>query len=408
MQLIDGEILRGDASHKEALRVIIHEARKNSSDSASTAIRPINGLYTIGNQYEQIIFQRPMATSSLSELKDDIGLLLHRYQTHNFMPPKLFSTDECCDDRNLIGGIFEEYFPTEQAQESDTSEISAMPPLPLLTFPDEFSAKYIMANNTQVVMLACECLRDNAKLFPDKDFPVLGLDIEWNPSFMPHSSGVPATLQLSAHNGACFLFHLKPNKKSPSGNMPSALRTLLTISGIHFVGVHIKGDLKLLRDAYDVDIPNNKVHDIRVTATERKVKFDGGSLQAMTEQFLGKHLPKPALTRLSDWERQLTSDQIRYACLDAYASILCFDFVVRNGDPGCASDNLTALAFGTTALLYSMGKTQTVATGIIENLEAHASQTSIGTSTAAVERFLKSEPLCLYCSYIYRTLGFQP
>eukprot|EP00903_Cladosiphon_okamuranus_P017827 g16406.t1 len=84
MQRWDGQILGGDASFKFA-KVIRLGATKGGERA-----RPVYGIFTVFNEYEQVVFQKPMKTNALSELMEDLKTLLYgRYIPNGFKLPVL-------------------------------------------------------------------------------------------------------------------------------------------------------------------------------------------------------------------------------------------------------------------------------------------------------------------------------
>jgi hypothetical protein len=91
-------------------------------------------------------------------------------------------------------------------------------------------------------------------------------------------------------------------------------------------GFNVRGDArKLVRD---YGLAPARVIELSALAKER---FEGGcpsapswSLARLCEHVLGKTLPKDK-TRMSNWEREtLSEDQIKYAAMDAWASLLVY------------------------------------------------------------------------------------
>ncbi|CBJ26286.1 expressed unknown protein [Ectocarpus siliculosus] len=103
MQRWDGEVLGGDASFKFA-KIIRLGARAGEERS-----RPVYGLFTVFNEYEQVVWQRPMKTGALSELVEELKLFFMRFVRNGFKVPTLWNTDDCCDDRQLLQRVFREF-----------------------------------------------------------------------------------------------------------------------------------------------------------------------------------------------------------------------------------------------------------------------------------------------------------
>lgn len=330
-------------------------------------------MYTIKNEYEQILLQRAMRTSAFTELSDDLALLVHRFDSHGFSLPHLFYTDNCCEDRKLItsilhGGIRNEVTTIRESE------------LPNIDFPEGKEPIYINVKKSspEVLQIACQRLRNSGENNTINQVVVLGLDIEWNCSFFG-TDNRPATVQLSAMDGTTFLFHLKADKHS-GPIMPPSLRSLLQCSEIHLTGANIKGDMTRLKNTFDLEISSDRVHDIWLTAQNRKVHCPGKSLKDIVAQCLGKNIVKASSLRLSDWHQPLSQEQIKYASLDAFASILCYKFIMTHGDASFDTPTLSSFLPGTRVILYSKGQRgQAVASGEIVDPHAYAAYSAPGT-----------------------------
>ncbi|CAN0562550.1 unnamed protein product, partial [Ectocarpus sp. 12 AP-2014] len=105
-QLVVGVILAEDASFKYA-KVI-----RLTSGNQSKTNKPIQGIFTILNEYEQyrwVVFQKAMKTASVHELKSDLkNLFINRYLGHGFKLPVLLFSDVCCEDRGMHIDMFRE------------------------------------------------------------------------------------------------------------------------------------------------------------------------------------------------------------------------------------------------------------------------------------------------------------
>ncbi|CAM9700371.1 unnamed protein product, partial [Ectocarpus fasciculatus] len=102
-QLVDGSLLAGDASFKYA-KVI-----RLSTGADGTRARPVHGIFTIMNEYDQVVFSKAMTTASVHDLKNDLKMMfVKRFLGHGFKLPVVFYSDECCEDRQLLYTMFKE------------------------------------------------------------------------------------------------------------------------------------------------------------------------------------------------------------------------------------------------------------------------------------------------------------
>ncbi|KAI9103905.1 hypothetical protein DFS34DRAFT_646003 [Phlyctochytrium arcticum] len=290
-------------------------------------------LYTINNEYAQVVAQMVMFTQSISDLSDRMLLLALRYR-------KTF--EEVLEDM----GYRSPALPAAAAGRITEVEDEQQQELRQLQFPMDKRPKLVDAASDAGIRL------------------VLGLDAEWSCALIKGATNIVATIQLSAADGTLYLFHIRKNKRQQKITLPSDLTKLLEVEPIKFVGVHIKADITRISRAYNVEIPEQRVCELIHFARQRKLGIAGRSLAAMVQQMLGKTLDKDPKLRLSDWERpELTRAQVQYACLDAYAGILCFMYVVENGD--AIFDSAGAVKLGGMLNMYSKGRVEAVATGSI-------------------------------------------
>ncbi|KAL6587487.1 hypothetical protein OROMI_000465 [Orobanche minor] len=150
---------------------------------------------------------------------------------------------------------------------------------------------------------------------PD-DLLVFGLDIEWRPNFTPNSQNPVATLQICI-NERCLVFQLIHARY-----IPDSLLDFLSDDRNTFVGVGVKSDLEKLQRDYGFGSSVRAVDLGRVAADcygRKEMKTLG--LKDLARAVLGKEMEKPHRVTMSAWDdRRLTSDQVKYACLDAFVS----------------------------------------------------------------------------------------
>ncbi|CAM9778770.1 unnamed protein product, partial [Pylaiella littoralis] len=120
IQRWDGEILGGDASFKFAKIVRL------GATPGGERTRPVYGIFTVFNEDEQVVFQRPMKTNSLSELVDDLKLFFFgRLVRNGFRLPVLWNTDDCCADRCMLQRMSRELEEATGASSYLGDELSA-------------------------------------------------------------------------------------------------------------------------------------------------------------------------------------------------------------------------------------------------------------------------------------------
>ncbi|KAL6540707.1 hypothetical protein OROMI_024590 [Orobanche minor] len=145
---------------------------------------------------------------------------------------------------------------------------------------------------------------------------IVGLDVEWRPSFKRNTHNPAATLQLCV-GGRCLIYQLI---YSPS--IPKSLTDFLANPNYTFVGIGIDDDLKRLQDDHAFGF-NTVTVDLRGLAADKYGQSDlkNSGLKGLAKIVLEKDVEKPKKIRMSGWnKKRLTYDQVRYACVDAFVS----------------------------------------------------------------------------------------
>lgn len=162
---------------------------------------------------------------------------------------------------------------------------------------------------------------------------VLGLDIEWRPTFKRGvTPGKVAVMQICVDNNICHVIHVIHS------GIPKSLQYLLEDPSTLKVGVCIANDAaKVLLD-YNLSI--SSLRDLSDLANQKL----GGvpkrwSLSMLTENLICRQLPKPSKIRLGNWEVEvLSKEQLNYAATDAYVSWYLYQVLKSLPDP---ADNTT-------------------------------------------------------------------
>ncbi|KAF5766786.1 putative DNA helicase [Helianthus annuus] len=144
---------------------------------------------------------------------------------------------------------------------------------------------------------------------------VVGLDIEWRPSFNRNIQNPVATLQLCVGR-RCLIFQLL---HAPS--IPQSLVNFLRNPNYTFTGVGIESDVEKLVDDYNLGV--ERMEDLRTLAAEAYGEWElkNGGIKSLAERVLGKEVNKPKWVTMSKWDQQwLKPAQVQYACVDAFLS----------------------------------------------------------------------------------------
>ncbi|KAK6944495.1 3'-5' exonuclease domain [Dillenia turbinata] len=143
---------------------------------------------------------------------------------------------------------------------------------------------------------------------------VVGLDIEWHPSFNHYIQNVVANLQLYVGHH-CLIFQLLY-----ACHIPQSLLEFLSCD-YTFVAVNIESDVEKLCEDHNVEVSN--VVDLRNLAANEleRGELRNTGLKGLARAVLGRGIEKPKRVTMSCWDNEwLTYDQVQYACVDAFLS----------------------------------------------------------------------------------------
>ncbi|SJL12112.1 uncharacterized protein ARMOST_15533 [Armillaria ostoyae] len=168
---------------------------------------------------------------------------------------------------------------------------------------------------------------------------VVGLDSEWSVDLDARHLGLndrrqTAIVQL-AYKDMIWIFQL--NNHIRSGHFPSQLITFLKNPRILKVGQNVNLDLRNLQEESGVKQPFSGGIDVAQLAKRKGVvKNTWISLADLCAKVLKVHLDKDPATRISpDWHSdELSSEQLCYAALDAWASLKVYEELEQTQVPG--------------------------------------------------------------------------
>ncbi|KAM0841811.1 hypothetical protein ACQ4PT_058773 [Festuca glaucescens] len=116
--------------------------------------------------------------------------------------------------------------------------------------------------------------------------------------------------------------------------IPGYLAHFLADPNFRFVGVGVQGDADLLNKDHRLQVANTV--DLRGLAAERmgKPELRQAGLQALVRAVMGAELEKPKNVRMGPWDAcDLSDEQIRYACIDAFVSFKIGRKLLTAGTP---------------------------------------------------------------------------
>jgi hypothetical protein len=148
----------------------------------------------------------------------------------------------------------------------------------------------------------------------------LGLDCEWEVSFVPGYPSVKVALLQICDGNTAFLCRM--NK---IGNIPSLLKNILESDAILKIGRNVKKDISKLAEDYKCNLVPKGV--IELGSFCKSVGYSNGraGLSELAAAFLKQSLEKRDNIRLSNWEADsLSEDQKKYAAMDSSVSLEIF------------------------------------------------------------------------------------
>lgn len=160
------------------------------------------------------------------------------------------------------------------------------------------------------------------------DHLVVGLDVEWRPSFNPRVEHPAALLQLCVGH-RCLVFQLLH-----ADSIPKALFDFLGNPTFCFVGVGIESDLEKLLEGYELGA--NRWADLRSLAADKlgSKELKSAGIKKLAEVALGLVVNKPKRVTMSRWDQPwLAHDQVQYATIDAYLSFEIGRFLISPPPP---------------------------------------------------------------------------
>jgi hypothetical protein len=157
------------------------------------------------------------------------------------------------------------------------------------------------------------------------DEPTCGFDMEWKVTWKKGAGEAKTSLVQIAAASADLTRALVVLARVHTTGVTPRLKRWLRDAAIGKTGFNVRGDARKFERDYGVVAA--RVVELGMMARERVGACPGAntwSLARVCEHVLKKNLPKDK-TRMSNWERDaLNPDQIKYAAMDAWASLLAY------------------------------------------------------------------------------------
>ncbi|KAG6808594.1 hypothetical protein H0H92_003610 [Tricholoma furcatifolium] len=345
MAMLTGHICAIDHSFKLAKQI-----------AKIDGIQVFTALLTVTNEKGEIRICNLVATKAHAQFELALAEMRKSLILFGHDEPCLFYSDNMSDKEFL-----EKTFPSLLQDVVPIEKYSHLQPL---TISDDCIS---VKRSTTAINDAMRTILD---LLPDDDSEtqvVIGLDSEWNVETSERGyvtgRGQTAILQIAVEKK---VYILQIGQMLAGSELPLVLKQVLTNPRIIKVGRCVASDLKYLEQVCRSDIPFVGGIDIASLAKKKLVVSSARvSLSDLCAIVLNRCLKKNVSERTScAWEEEeLTRAQIRYAALDAWASLLVYHVLVSIPTPVPLCDILPEA--GTSVLLYASDKSRPAAQGTV-------------------------------------------
>ncbi|KAG2192557.1 hypothetical protein INT47_012781 [Mucor saturninus] len=346
LMLTGGKIIRGDHSFK-----IVNHIAKIEKSSAFTA------LYTVVNEYEEIRLMSLVPSKSHSYLKWSFEKMYEAYKMYGHELPTVFFTDDVRADRRFIESVIPSLTAGVQKQ-SYKSIDSNYKTLPELELPDFVNVGYF--NQFLQIETVISDLNDKLSIECEGTIAV-GFDCEW--SFDEETSRVSNgvdTIQI-AYGNEIFVLHLNQEWS----NLPQSLKLFLSNKNILKVGKNVSGDLNRIERTFSGVKCQAPIELGKFCKNRGLIEHGKFSLSDISAKVLGYQLNKDE--RLGNWSVPRLSDlQLKYAALDAWASLRIFEEAKLVPEVGTRLASNSVVVPGTYVRFRPRGENNYVALGRID------------------------------------------
>jgi hypothetical protein len=273
-----------------------------------------------------------MLSSSMEEASIIIKQMLQkRFVQHGFPIPKIFFSDQCCDDRPFLQKVYREL-----GFVGDVHHIGFNSNVPIDLPPAMVPRRVIIPyDRNAVALVAIDRIRSEMQLqrLQVGNKLVLGIDMQWNSTRQGLTEKV-ATIQISLLNGLCFLFRLK--LRDYDMRIPDSLTALLADATITKAGVGINTDLTMLKKSKpEIEMPsilNVAQYALQVVPKlkENELLQANSSILRLVQVLMpGRTVHNNSLSLTTDWESPILGDVGEiHACTQAYIAIQLYKSII--------------------------------------------------------------------------------
>ncbi|CEP13325.1 hypothetical protein [Parasitella parasitica] len=349
--LLDGKVLKCDHSFKFP---------KHMAKIEETSV--FTALFTVTNEYEEIVHQVLVPSKSLIYLKHSLQKMREAYDFYGHALPIAFFTDNVKSDKIFLESIFESLKVEASTSGSMVTPDAELNPLVAshaesnyLELPNDVNILYIARNFGQVNE---EMKKFTAILSADKAMGidvVFGFDLEWHGSI-----GDFVDVMQITYDKTVYIIHIDRSWKE----LPPYLIGLLRSTEYKKVGRNIGGDFARIQRRYHFHCKAQI--ELGSFLSRRKLISRGSmSLSEISLQILGVSINKGP--RQSVWNISvLTDEMIKYAAIDAWAGLAIYHAAIIIPVIGCRVKEL-GCPLGTAVGIKPPRYDQIVAHGVLQN-----------------------------------------
>ncbi|KAK4510791.1 uncharacterized protein ATC70_005224 [Mucor velutinosus] len=304
--LLDGKVLKCDHSFKFPKHIA-----KIEDAGVFTA------LFTVTNEYEEIVHQVLVPSKSLIYLKHSLQKMKEAYELYGHEMPVAFFTDNVQSDKRFLESIFDSLKVIQEVprqQETANSNANRL----FLRLPNDVEVDYL---NRDVGLIIRKMKDLNDKLTVERNAgkpSVIGLDTEWNVNDDPHYDQVDV-IQI-AHGNTVDVLHIDRSWL--------ALPKELVNADITKVGRSIGVDFSRLNNRFGIEC-KTKLELGSFCSARQLISTGTMSLSDISLCILGAPLDKGP--QRSAWNMaDLSPDLLNYAAIDAWASLAIYSVAVNH------------------------------------------------------------------------------
>lgn len=347
MQMIDVRIGKADGCRKLPKKVRI----------GNSAV--FSDLYTIMNEFHQIVSQWFVESCSAAEINPGLEGLSARFDIHGFPGFILMYVDNCCSEREEVWEKnFKSLISGDASQQPPPKKGSRkLPNLLLSSEPKLFTEECF----TEAALL--DVFRFLTDQVTSDGRAVIGFDCEWAQRY---SERKPiSVIQIAVREGEGIANYVIQTTQW-NNRLPSSLVAILTSPDILKVGVQIKQDAGKIQTDFGVTMRGiltlGELAFVKNLANRKNI-----SMSLLVSNFLGCTIPKPDSVRRSPWDAPtLSLEQIRYAALDAEAGLKLYEELMRiKSVLDLRAPKAFELVVGSKVLLLDTAQSKVIAVGTV-------------------------------------------